>query len=163
MKTDRGGFRPMRKEQRMPQTGDAYRSDEKLAGPVRCPSCKASYVRGRWTWRAAPDDAAEKTCPACTRIAEKMPAGYVTLRGAFTPAHRAEVLDLVHGREAHAKGEHPLQRIMAIEDGNEGLLVTTTDVHLAREIAHALHEAFKGDLQVSWNKAEQVLRATWTR
>lgn len=52
---------------------------------------------------------------------------------------------------------------MAIEDGREGLVVTTTDVHLAREIGHALREAFKGELTQSWNETEQVLHATWTR
>ena len=163
MKTERGGFRGVRKEQRMPETGDAYHSEVKLAGPARCPSCKATYLGGRWTWKAAPGDATEHVCPACQRIADRMPAGYVTLRGEFTPAHRSEVLALVRAREEHARGEHPLQRIIGIEDGREGLLVTTTDVHLAREIAHALHEAFKGELDVAFSKGDQVLRATWTR
>lgn len=37
--------------------------------------------------------------------------------------------------------EHPLERIMGIEDTKEGALVTTTDAHLARRIAEALHSA----------------------
>jgi len=50
--------------------------------------------------------------------------------------------------------EHPLERIIAITPAAEGELVTTTGVHLARRIAHALQHAYKGDkvLRVSWSR-----------
>jgi NMD protein affecting ribosome stability and mRNA decay len=163
MKTERGNFRMLSKEQRMPETEDSYRMEAKMADPARCPKCKATYLKGRWTWTKAPEDAASHTCPACQRIADGFPAGYVSLRGTFLPQHRTEVLNLVMARAERAKTEHPLQRIMAVEKTPEGTLVTTTDAHLARGIATALHEAFKGELSLSYSKSENLLRATWTR
>ena len=163
MKTARGGFRMPSKEQRMPETEDSHRADAKLPDPARCPKCKATYLKGPWTWRPAPENAASHTCPACLRIADGLPAGYVTLRGAFVPQHRSEVLNLVMARAERAKEEHPLQRIMAVETTAEGTLVTTTDTHLARGIAQALRDAFKGEVSLRYSKAENLLRATWTR
>jgi hypothetical protein len=163
MKEDRGSFRPLRKEQRMPETDDSYRPQAHMPDPASCPKCKATYLKGRWTWRKAPADAPRHTCPACQRIADGLPAGYVTLRGAFLPQHRVEVLNLVKARETRARAEHPLQRIMAIEKSAGGEVITTTDAHLARGIVHALHEAFKGEVSLRYSKGENLLRATWTR
>ena len=55
------------------------------------------------------------------------------------------------------------QRIMAIEDSDEGVLVTTTDVHLARSIAERVHDSCKGSLALHYSKDENLLRATWKR
>ena len=153
----------VRKEQRMFESEDAYRAAVKPAEPVRCPSCGASYQRGRWTWHAAPDDAADLLCPACHRIADNAEAGSITVRGPFAAAHRDEILALVRSRGERARQEHPLERVMSAEGSGAELVIKTTDVELARGIAHALHEAFKGDLELSWSKAEPRLRAVWTR
>ena len=72
-----------------------------------------------------------------------------------------QLLNLVKTREARAAIEHPLQRIMAVEDVAGGIRVTTTDAHLARGIAQALHEAFKGNLELSYSKDEHLVRAVW--
>ena len=162
MKAERGGFRTLRHEQMFGQPlDDSYRSDEKLPDPTRCPSCDATYHKGRWTWATAPIDASVHRCPACQRIADHFPAGYVTLKGKFTPEVRAELLNLVKAREIRAKGEHPLQRIIAIEDVAGGILVTTTDGHLARAIAHALRDAHQGTLELTYSRDENLVRATW--
>lgn len=52
---------------------------------------------------------------------------------------------------------------MAIEAAEEGLGVTTTGTHLAREIAERVHRAYKGDLEFSYNREDNLLRATWRR
>ena len=145
------------------ESEDAYRAAAKLAGPLRCPSCGASYLRGRWTWSAAPSGAENHVCPACHRIADDAEAGTITVRGPFAAAHRDEILALVRMRGERARQEHPLERVMSTEGTGEELVIRTTDVELARGIAHALHEAFKGDLELSWSKAEPRLRAVWTR
>ena len=147
----------------MYESEDAYRATAKPAEPVRCPSCGASYQRGRWTWRDAPENAADELCPACRRIADNAEAGSITVRGPFATQHRDEVLALVRAREEHAKREHPLERIMSTEASGDELVIRTTDAELARGIAHALHQAFKGDVELSWSKAEQRLRVVWTR
>ena len=164
MKTGRSQFRMIRREQLMDEIReDSYREDAKLPEPTRCPKCGATYRRGRWTWNAAPEDAHAHTCPACQRIADEFPGGYVTLKGEFLPEHRTEILNLVKARETRAKEEHPLQRIMAVESVAGGIVVKTTDAHLARGIAMAVQEAFKGTLDMRYNKGENLLRATWKR
>ena len=72
-----------------------------------------------------------------------------------------QLLNLVKTREARAASEHPLQRIMAVEDIAGGIRVTTTDTHLARGISQALHEAFKGTLDLAYSRDEHLVRAVW--
>lgn len=164
MKADHGGWRPLQREElRDELIHDTYKSNKKLHEPTRCPQCGAVFQGGRWQWLAAPAAAHEARCPACHRIHDKFPAGHVTLQGEFLVAHRAEILQLAHNREAHEKAEHPLQRIMGIEDVEHGVLITTTDTHLARNIGEAVHAAYKGRLEYHYNKAENLLRVQWSR
>jgi NMD protein affecting ribosome stability and mRNA decay len=164
MKTERAGFHPGTREPGLrDRLDDSYRLDAKLPEPACCPKCGATYVKGRWTWSPAPESAARHECAACRRIDDDLPGGYVTLTGDFLRRHREEILALVHAREAREKAEHPLQRIMAIRDVADGVQVTTTDVHLARGIAGAIHDAYQGDLELSYSKGEDLLRAAWSR
>jgi NMD protein affecting ribosome stability and mRNA decay len=163
MKTRRSAFREGRKEQKLDDTKDSYRALGKLHDPAQCPRCGAAFVKGRWTWGLAPADAVSQTCPACQRIEDNFPAGAVTLKGPFFAAHRDEVLNIVTAREARAREEHPLQRIIGVEPLAQGVLVTTTDIHLARGIARSVHDAFKGSLDITYNRDEQFVRATWSR
>jgi hypothetical protein len=41
--------------------------------------------------------------------------------------------------------------------------VTTTGTHLAREIAERVQHAYKGELEFSYNKEDNLLRAAWRR
>jgi len=164
MKTERGGWQPVRRDElRDERVHDTYKSGKKLAEPSRCPECGAVYQRGRWTWGAAPAGAAAATCPACHRVKDRFPAGRVTLKGGFLAAHRDEIVHLVRNREARERAEHPLQRIIAIEPEAGGLLVTTTDIHLARDIGDALESAYRGELEYHYNKEENLLRVEWRR
>jgi len=53
---------------------------------------------------------------------------------------------------------------MDIEEKRDGALeVTTTDSHIARGIAEALHDAYKGDLKVRYSRDENLVRAVWQR
>lgn len=164
MKAERGGWRPIRRDElRDELVHDTYKSGKKLAEPSRCPDCGAVYHRGRWTWDPAPAGAAEATCPACHRIKDDFPAGRVTLKGEFLASHRDEIEHLVRNCESKERAEHPLQRIIAIQAQADGLLVTTTDIHLARGIGDALHSAYKGELEYHYNKEENLLRVEWRR
>ena len=121
------------------------------------------YRHGRWGWGAAQPGSHSEVCSACHRIRDRFPAGYVTLQGDFLQTHRGEIMQRVRACEGAEKPEHPLQRIMAIEPDGEGLLVTTTDPHLARRIGDALHDAYKGELDFHYNKEENLLRVSWRR
>jgi hypothetical protein len=154
----------VRHEERMkPVREDSYHEDHKHADPATCPRCHATYLKGRWTWHPAPQDAVRETCPACQRIEDNFPAGYVTIKGAFLADHRDEILNVVMARAERAREEHPLQRIIGMEDVSRGVLVTTTDGHLARGIGVALKDAFKGELDLNFSKEENLVRATWSR
>jgi hypothetical protein len=142
---------------------DSYKMGAKLPEPARCGDCGAVWQRGRWTWAAPPARAAVTRCPACKRIRDRFPAGYVTLTGPFLQAHRDEIVARVRNCEAAEKPDHPLQRIMNIEPAPGGLLVTTTDAHLARGIGEALRKAYRGRMAFRYNKADNLLRVTWTR
>ena len=160
MKGTRGGFRPLRREQLLQEkVHDSYKSRVKLSDPTRCPECGAVFRGGRWTWETAPEGSSENLCPACQRIRDKFPAGYVALSGEFLLQHRDEILQLARHCEENEKGRHPLQRIMSIEDRKDGVLVTTTDVHLARNIAERIHDAYKGSLAFRYNREENLIRA----
>jgi NMD protein affecting ribosome stability and mRNA decay len=131
--------------------------------PALCPTCKAVFAEGRWTWARAPVDAFEHKCPACQRIQDRFPAGYVLIKGDFLTKNRDQIVALVKAKEESARAENPLQRIMAIDDVREGIQVTTTEGQLARAIGEALQEAFKGDLKLRYSRDENLLRATWKR
>lgn len=164
MKADRGGWRPMRREQLLQGfIQDSYKAKRKLPEPTRCPTCGAVYRAGRWTWDKAPAGTNEAMCPACHRIHDHFPGGYLTISGSFFREHRGEILNRVRNCEEREKAEHPLERIMGIEEGEDRALVTTTSVHLARLISEALHDSFKGQLDFSYNREENLLRATWSR
>jgi hypothetical protein len=54
------------------------------------------------------------------------------LIGEIVLRHRDQVLGLAHNEEARIKAEHPLARIIKIEDQTEapeGVVITTTDAH----------------------------------
>lgn len=114
-------------------SADAYRPAGKAAKPVLCPECKATFRRGRWRWGAAPAGAVRRKCPACLRIAQRYPAGYITVSGAFFNAHRDEILARVRHCETQEQGAHPLER------------------------------AFKGELSQSYSPGDNVLRVRWSR
>jgi len=164
MKADRGSWRSLQREElRDELVHDSYKSKRKLHEPTRCPDCGAVYRSGRWQWGIAEADAHEEICPACHRVRDRFAAGYVTLAGEFFAEHRDDLMRLARNREAQEKAEHPLQRIIAIEEVKDGVLITTTDVHLARNLGEAVHSAYKGQLEYHYNKQENLLRVLWHR
>jgi NMD protein affecting ribosome stability and mRNA decay len=130
---------------------------------AECPTCHATFQEGKWTWAKAPSDTHKHICPACQRIHDQFPAGYVTIKGEFFAEHKDEIIALLRSQEEHEKSERPLQRIMAIDQKRDGIEVSTTDPHIARTLAQALHNAYKGDLKLRYSRDENLLRASWKR
>jgi hypothetical protein len=142
---------------------DAYQEGHKWPEPTVCPQCGALFMNGRWSWQPAPPGAQTAICPACRRIADHYPAGYVEITGPFLTDHRAEVLNLVRNIEKQEKGEHPLERLMSISAEQDPIQLTTTGLHLARRIGEALSRAYKGDLSYQYAEAEATIRVYWQR
>jgi NMD protein affecting ribosome stability and mRNA decay len=143
---------------------DPYKSKRKLAEPAVCPGCNAVFRNGRWQWADAwPADAPRETCQACHRVHDRYPAGILTLAGDYARGHRTEIVNLARRIERDELAQHPLHRIMNIESRGEGLVITTTDIHLPRRIADAVRHAHKGVLQVHYDREGYLLRVLWTR
>ena len=66
-------------------------------------------------------------------------------------------------RRDEMRAGHPMERIIAIEDQSEGIVVTITSAHVARRIADGLHDAWKGTLDLHYNKQQELFRARWNR
>jgi hypothetical protein len=142
---------------------DAYRGKEKLADGTHCPDCGAVIANGRWQWLNAAKGAVLERCPACLRIHDNFPAGYVTLTGSYLAEHRAEILSIAQNVAAKEKAEHPMQRLMNIVEENGEVKMTTTDVHLARAIGDALHRAHGGKLEIKYGPDDNIVRVAWNR
>lgn len=142
---------------------DAYRATAKLAQGTCCPDCGVVFADGRWQWLKARQDAPRERCPACMRIHDQFPAGYINLTGAYIYEHRTELLAIVRNLELKERSEHPMQRIMKIEEDHDKMQITTTDVHLARAIGDALRRAHGGSLDVKYSADDNVVRVVWTQ
>jgi hypothetical protein len=92
-----------------------------------------------------------------------MPAGVVTVAGEYFAAHREEILNLIHNVEDKEKTNHPLNRIMVLEERPEGVAISTTDTHLPRRLGEALLRAHGGELDLQYPEEEQLVRAAWSR
>lgn len=146
-----------------PHDHDMYRMPRKPEEPSRCPDCGATFERGRWNWGRKTTEAAKLRCPACSRIRDRAPMGIVTLSGEFLQQRREEIMNLVSHEEATAKGAHPLARLMGVEDNADRTVISTTDLHLARRIGEALHDAYGGELRLQYLRGRDFVRVTWQR
>jgi len=142
---------------------DTYKVQAKRPEPSYCPQCGAVYQNGRWQWLAKPDGAKGELCQACHRSNDHYPAGIVTLSGDFALQHKGEITALVHHNEATEKREHPLNRIIDIEDHPDRMVINTTDIHLPRRIGEALAHAYKGKLDFHYDEDAYFVRVNWQR
>ncbi len=158
------GFHLVRRDQLLQEAQhDSYKNKGKLSEPTLCAGCGAVYHAGHWQWLEKPAKAHETTCPACSRIRDKFPAGYVSLAGDFFAAHEQEIMHLIQNHADKEKSQHALQRLMDIVKLPVGAVITTTDIHLARGIGDALHHAYQGELEFHYNRDQNLLRVNWTR
>lgn len=161
-KYQQAGFHQIRHDRMwQEEIHDAYKAKGKLHEPSMCPKCGAVFHQGRWQWMKAPEGAHASTCPACLRVSDHFPAGFLRIHGDFLRDHRDEVMNLVFNIEKREKAEHPLKRIMEIDEEGGEVMVTTTDINLARNIGDALHHAYKGDLEYHYNSEQNLLRVDW--
>lgn len=142
---------------------DVYQEQGKLPEPSVCTECNALYADGRWTWKETKQSANKVTCPACRRIADRFPAGYLEIGGAFFLEKREEILSLVHNVEKQEKSEHPMERILTITDEKDHVLITTTGIHVARRIGEALSRSYKGEVSFKYSEGEETVRISWKR
>ena len=149
---------------RVKESKDPYRLTEKLPGGATCRRCEAMVQEGRWTWAAPAQGGVETLCPACRRIEEDYPAGYLELEGPFFVENREEIMNLVRNVAQAEKNERPMERIMFINRKDGGAtLITTTGVHIARRLGESLKRSYQGDLKVDYKDGEKGVRVSWSR
>ena len=141
---------------------DPYQARQKLQEPTACRQCGAVYHNGRWQWVARPEESREALCSACRRINDKFPAGIVKFYGSFGLQQTEEIVRLARHQEEAEKGEHPLNRIISIEEDAQGVVIHTTDIHLPRRIGVAAKRAFHGSLNEDFDEGGYFLRVNWT-
>ncbi|SEE61181.1 BCAM0308 family protein [Pseudomonas migulae] len=147
-------------------THDPY-SASRIEGAAVCPKCEAVYGAGTWSWKRPENTvvhgAQTLTCPACRRIEDDRPAGTLTLSGSFLHKHRGEIIQLIEHTEKKEKAEHALERIIKLDDATDDLVVTTTGIHLANRLGHALEAAFKGSSEYHYSDSEYGVNVRWSR
>jgi hypothetical protein len=85
----------------------------------------------------------------------------VTLHGDIAWQRKDEIIGLARNEEAAEKGEHPLNRIVDIGETHEGLVISTTDIHLPRRIGEALKRAHHGELTMHFDEGGYFVRVDW--
>lgn len=154
MKTQ-GTAAAIRKKDRLIQerVHDPYRTKRKLSGTTVCPVCQAVFHEGRWQWAEAwPAEATRELCQACHRTQDNYPAVVVTLTGAW-----------LQNQEKQENAQHPLHRIMRLENHPDSIVIKTTDIHFPHRIVEALRHACKGGLDIHHDEQGYFVRANWKR
>lgn len=144
---------------------DPYMTRSKPKEPTVCPICNVVFSGGRWQWLSSiPEDADLEQCPACQRLRDKIAAGFLTLSGEFFAQHRDEIMHLVNHKVEEQRAQHPMKRLMAIENQEDGgVLITFTEAHLPSAVGEAIEHAYKGDLEIQYAEEAGIVRAYWKR
>jgi NMD protein affecting ribosome stability and mRNA decay len=158
-KTGRPQPRRERRSRRVPDAERATKTPARKPAETRvCASCGLIVQEGRWLRGPAPTGSVHLgLCPACERIKEKQPGGTIRIHAGLIP-YREEIEGMISHAEAAESAEHPLERLMAFEETRDGLVVTTTGIHLARLVANKLRRRFHGKLKVAYKKEEALFQ-----
>jgi len=155
---------PRRDKMDAERVSNPYRARGKWKEPTACPDCGAVFQRGRWQWGVAKPSAELHLCPACQRVRDRVAAGQLTMSGPFFAEHRNEIVRLVLNTEARAREQHPLERIIGMQDEAEDrTVVTFTDSHLTHGVGEALRHAYRGELDSRYTDEDDLLRVSWNR
>jgi hypothetical protein len=126
-----------------------------------CQDCGILQHAGTWHFGTPPEtQLATGLCPACHRVRDRYPAGTLRIPDSFL-AQRDAVIALIRHVETAERAEHPLERLMGIEEIDGRLVVTTTGVHLAREIAHRLARQFHEKPRFHYADGEELVHVDW--
>jgi NMD protein affecting ribosome stability and mRNA decay len=135
-----------------------------------CTECHALYERRHWFfdeeayfYASMQPETRKVLCPACQKIRDRYAEGQATLRsGAFLTAHKDDILHLVRNEEARAKGVNPLERIIAMTETDDGIVITTTNEKLAQRLGRMLKSAYYGQTTYWWSE-RKMLTVEWQR
>ena len=72
-------------------------------------------------------------------------------------------MNLLQNKVDTEQAQRPLKRIMAIEEKDDGFVVSFTDHHLPRGVGEALESAYEGDLEIQYTEEAGLVRVFWHR
>ena len=148
---------------------DPYLTDLPPEEMAACKVCGAVWHSKRWSISVSPAilatgaKTALTTCPACKKMRDRCPQGFVTIQGTFAFEHREEILNLLRNNETRALHINLLERIMTIKDSGKAIEVSTTTEKLAQRIGRMLNKAYGGAVEYKWSSDEKLARVVWTR
>lgn len=136
---------------------DPYRPQGKMY-PAVCTRCGAMEWQGRWRWDQPVPDLAPVVCPACERIRDNAAAHVLELTGAL-PRWWTEVKGLIANTERAEVQDHPMERVMKMQIGDDRVVVPTTGLHIARRIVAAIVRRWRHGVRLTFT--ETVTRIEW--
>jgi len=158
------------KRGRPPKNLDPYQTEDTVKEPAICQKCNAVYQGKHWQFDGEKAESLQHssqvmwvTCPACTKIEDHYPEGFMTLKGDYLWAHEEEIRNLLRNEAEAVMNTNPLSRIMQIKADNGALVIETTEQKLAEHLGRSLTAAHSGELNVQWSKAPKVCRVEWER
>jgi hypothetical protein len=142
-----------------------YRNPQKYPSDTECPGCGLLFQDGVWKMGLVKPERElhRHLCPACLQIRDDYPGGVLSLQGSFFDRHRDDIVHRIRNVEKTVREQHPLQRIMRIEEKSGELVVYTTDQHLAARLGKALRRDFGGELDLTYAKEDKFASARWRR
>lgn len=148
-----------------PRLDDPYRAQKKHPKNTKCPNCGLIYQRGAWRWAKARARGAVhwKTCPACLQTRHRFAGGELKLSGEFLTEHHGEILNRIENLARRVVKQHPLERIMKMEEKNGEVVIYVTSVHLVARMGKAIHRDFKGELVLKYARDDKYAVAHWRR
>ncbi|MBW3625175.1 MAG: ATPase [Armatimonadetes bacterium] len=103
-------------------------------------------------------------CPGCKQVQDHNPGGVLTLSGQFLIEHNEEIMNLIQHEDEKARGVNPLEKIMEMnKDGEDTLVITTTNEFLVQRLGKAVHRAYNGDIEIKFGGDDVPVRVNWHR
>ncbi|PKQ27593.1 MAG: hypothetical protein CVT63_07190 [Candidatus Anoxymicrobium japonicum] len=136
-----------------------------------CPKCGAIWDGDRWTpepgkellARFAKKQRCAELCPGDARIEKRQVEGVVILKGKFLASHSEEINNLLSRVAREGRRRNVVARVLNITRENGNIAIETTDEHLAERMGKEVEKAFKGTLEIKWQKKDAFARVTWQR
>ncbi len=153
-----------RRTQKRGRLGEPCHSG-KYPSNTQCPGCGLFFNAGVWK-QGTPDKKQQlsiKICPACQQIRDGRIGGIVQFRGAFTGAHRQELLNRIRNVEKMTREERPLERIVEMKEDKDGIVVSATTEHLVARIGKSIQRDFGGVLDLHYAPEDKFVLAHWQR
>lgn len=157
------------KGQRTARSTDVYLSKDGMEVSY-CTKCGVIYRQKRWIMdpielNQLKEDPSVGTivCPACQKMQDNVPGGFLTLSGEYLRKHEEEILELIKNTEAKSRNKNPLGRIMEITQEGDVLTIHTTLDKLAEKLGKEIYKAHSGELNHQWSHGENFVRVNWKR